>query len=126
MKPPTERQLEVLRLAALGYPNPQIGRELWLSESTVKTHLREATKNLGAKDRTNAVVIALLEGWLQREPTDTGYDVKVVAPSKCGTNKGYVAHRARGEKPCRPCLDGHNQYQRGWLARTTQPVAVAS
>jgi DNA-binding NarL/FixJ family response regulator len=51
----TPRELEVVRLAAHGATNRQVARELNISESTVKYHLRESMHKLGAKDRTEVV-----------------------------------------------------------------------
>ena len=51
----SERELEVVRPVARGATNPQVARELYLSESTVKYHLRTAMRKLGARDRTELV-----------------------------------------------------------------------
>jgi DNA-binding NarL/FixJ family response regulator len=51
----TGRELEVVRLVARGATNPQVAQELYVSESTVKYHLRVAMRKLGAKDRTELV-----------------------------------------------------------------------
>jgi two-component system, NarL family, response regulator DevR len=59
-----DRELQVVRLAARGGTNPQIARELYLSESTVKYHLRIAMRKLGAKDRTELVYRASTQGLL--------------------------------------------------------------
>lgn len=56
----TERQLEVLFLAIKGKPNKIIGRELNISESTVKTHLSVAFRTLGVQNRTEAVFMAAM------------------------------------------------------------------
>ena len=50
----TSRQRDVLKLIAEGLSNAQIARRLYLSESTVKQHLRAAYKLLGVKDRKEA------------------------------------------------------------------------
>ena len=50
----TPRQRDVLKLVAEGLSNAQIARRLFLSESTVKQHLRAAYKVLGVKNRTEA------------------------------------------------------------------------
>ena len=52
------RQADVLRLLALGKPNKVIARELDISEATVKVHLLAVFRALGARNRTEAVVIA--------------------------------------------------------------------
>lgn len=55
----TPREQEILALLAQGRNNEQIARELHLSLSTVKSHLRTAYRKLGAGDRTQAVLQAL-------------------------------------------------------------------
>ena len=52
------RETEALRLAARGYTNQQIARELLISVSTVKKHLRNVISKLGVSDRTQAAVRA--------------------------------------------------------------------
>lgn len=51
------RQREILELLAGGLSNAQIGKQLYLSESTVKQHLRSAYKLLGVKNRTEAAKV---------------------------------------------------------------------
>lgn len=58
------REVAVLELAARGRTNREIGRELHVSETTVKTHLLRAYDKLGVNDRTAAVVTALEQGLL--------------------------------------------------------------
>jgi DNA-binding NarL/FixJ family response regulator len=53
------RETEILRLVASGLSNPAIGRELFIGEATVKTHLLHAFEKLGVKDRTRAVTKAM-------------------------------------------------------------------
>lgn len=60
----TQRELEVVRLVAGGATNPQVARQMYLSESTVKYHLRIAMRRLGAKDRTELVYRATKLGIL--------------------------------------------------------------
>ncbi|MBT1674253.1 response regulator transcription factor [Curtobacterium flaccumfaciens] len=55
----TPRELDVLRLVAQGNSNPAIGRALFLSEATVKTHLGHVFEKLGVNDRTRAVTRAM-------------------------------------------------------------------
>ncbi|SBN62952.1 two component transcriptional regulator, LuxR family [Curtobacterium sp. 9128] len=55
----TPRELDVLRLVAQGQSNPAIGRALFLSETTVKTHLGHVFEKLGVSDRTRAVTRAM-------------------------------------------------------------------
>ena len=58
------RETEVLALVALGHSNPQIARQLFLSEATVKTHLLHAFEKLQVSDRTRAVTKAMELGLL--------------------------------------------------------------
>ncbi|MDQ1668229.1 MAG: hypothetical protein QOE40_290 [Actinomycetota bacterium] len=51
----TERELQVLRGMGRGCSNAEIGKELYLSEDTVKTHARRLFRKLGAADRAQAV-----------------------------------------------------------------------
>ena len=58
------REAEVLRLVARGLTNADIGRELFISEATVKTHLLRAFNKLDVADRTAAVTTAMEHGML--------------------------------------------------------------
>jgi DNA-binding NarL/FixJ family response regulator len=58
----TERELQVLRGMADGKSNAEIGRELFVSEDTVKTHARRLFRKLGARDRAHAVAAGFRTG----------------------------------------------------------------
>ncbi len=58
----TPRELDVLRALASGGTNAEIGRELFISEATVKTHLLRVFVKLGVDDRTSAVTTAVQRG----------------------------------------------------------------
>jgi DNA-binding NarL/FixJ family response regulator len=58
----TERELQVLRGMADGKSNAEIGRELSVSEDTVKTHARRLFRKLGARDRAHAVAAGFRAG----------------------------------------------------------------
>jgi len=64
----TLREHEVLQLIAMGKTNMEIGRCLFISEGTVKTHVNNILSKLGASDRTNAVVTGLRRGIIALEP----------------------------------------------------------
>ena len=54
----TERELEVLRLIAQGLSNAEIGHALFISETTVKTHVTRVLQKLELRDRAQAIVLA--------------------------------------------------------------------
>ena len=60
----TDRELDVLRLAARGLTNRAIGHELGISHRTVQGHLASIYGKLGANSRTEAVTEALRRGWI--------------------------------------------------------------
>jgi DNA-binding NarL/FixJ family response regulator len=58
--PLTKRELEILRSVAEGHTNARIGRDLWVTEQTVKFHLSKIYRKLGVANRTEASRYALL------------------------------------------------------------------
>jgi DNA-binding NarL/FixJ family response regulator len=58
----TERELDVFRLIARGRSNAEIGRELYISDTTVKTHITHILQKLNLRDRVQAVVLAYETG----------------------------------------------------------------
>jgi DNA-binding NarL/FixJ family response regulator len=65
----TDREVEVLRLAAKGMSNRDISRELCISIRTVQTHLSNVFNKLGVGSRTEAVVLGLRKGLFSLEET---------------------------------------------------------
>lgn len=61
----TARELEVLQQVAGGNRNRDIASRLYIAEETVKVHVKHIMEKLGAKDRTEAVAIALRRGIIQ-------------------------------------------------------------
>lgn len=61
-RPITPRQLDVLRLKAHGLSDRQVAAQLWITENTVKHHLKLILMNTGCRNTTQAVVLAVREG----------------------------------------------------------------
>lgn len=79
----SSREVAVLQLAASGLTNNRIGAHLHLAVDTVKTHLRRAFVKLGARDRAQAVAVAIARGYL--------------VPHEDGTITVPAAHQEGGE-----------------------------
>jgi DNA-binding NarL/FixJ family response regulator len=58
----TPRELEVFRLITRGLSNAEIGRELFISDTTVKTHVTRMLQKLDLRDRAQAIVLAYQTG----------------------------------------------------------------
>ena len=65
----SEREMEVLKLAAKGITNREIARDLVISVRTVQGHLHNTFEKMGVGSRTEAVVRALQKGWLTVDDT---------------------------------------------------------
>jgi len=70
MRALSERELEVLRMLARGRSNAEIGRDLFISEATVKTHLTRVLTKLGVRDRLQAVIRAYEVGLIEPRSRD--------------------------------------------------------
>ena len=64
----SERERDVFRLMAEGMSNGEIGQELYISETTVKTHVTHILQKLGLRDRVQAVVLAYQTGIFEESP----------------------------------------------------------
>ena len=82
----SEREREVLALAARGHPNKEIARALWITERTVKGHLTRIFRKIGVADRTQAAL------WAQRN--------RLAEPQFAG-GAGVVASLAQSFEPPR-------------------------
>jgi DNA-binding NarL/FixJ family response regulator len=65
-EPLTDRELEVIRLAARGYTNKAIGMQLGISDRTVQGHLAHIFDKMHATSRTEAVMRAVSLGWISQ------------------------------------------------------------
>ncbi len=63
-EPLSERQRDILRLVADGLSNREIAARVHLSELTIKSYVEELLKQLGARNRVHAAVLAIRRGWL--------------------------------------------------------------
>ena len=61
----TSREVEVLARAAGGNRIREIGRQLFISDDSVKSHLKQVMHKLGARDQTNALCIAARRGFIR-------------------------------------------------------------
>ena len=68
----SERELAVLRALARGLSNKEIGRELWVTEQTVKFHLRNIYRKLELANRTEAARYAYRHGLVDAPPSGDG------------------------------------------------------
>lgn len=83
IKPPKEldalsvREHEILRLIAKGLSNAEIGQRLYISDTTVKTHVTHILQKLNLRDRVQAVVLAYQTGIFE---TDTRGQTALTTP----------------------------------------------
>jgi two-component system, NarL family, response regulator len=63
----TDRQAEVLQLVAAGKSNQEIAEQIFISEGTVKAHMRSILRKLGARDRAQAIGVALKRGLIRAD-----------------------------------------------------------
>ena len=68
----SEREAEVFRLIARGLSNGEIAQELFISETTVKTHVTHILAKLDLRDRVQAVVLAYQAGLFEPDPSAPG------------------------------------------------------
>lgn len=61
--PLSEREMEVLKIAAKGMSNKDIAQELFISERTVQAHMRSIFNKLGVGSRSEAILYGLKKGW---------------------------------------------------------------
>jgi PAS domain S-box-containing protein len=86
--PLSTRQVEVLRLVAVGASAAEMADELSISEATVRTHVKNILERLSAKNRAQAVALAMGNGLLG-DPREHGISVAPIRPRR----------RPRGRRP---------------------------
>lgn len=84
-RPLSHREKQVLNLVVLGYTNREIADQLYLAESTVKTHLSSAFRKLDARSRAEAVAKIV-------DP-DVGYGMAILGTAGVATPPGRAAPR---------------------------------
>ncbi len=63
----TRREMDVMKALLQGYSNKEIARELVISERTVQTHLSNIFSKMDVNSRTEAVLVALRDGWVTQQ-----------------------------------------------------------
>lgn len=106
----TNRERQILLLAAEGHSNAQLAQMLWVTEQTVKFHLSNVYRKIDVSNRTEAARWAQLHGLLEVAPLDVEGDAVVSAPrlvpvgahssdtttmARTNGRNGEVAHHAR-------------------------------
>ncbi len=69
--PLTGREIEILDWVSKGTSNKQIARHLSISDQTVKNHITSILRKLNANDRTQAVIMAIQQGWVKLDSSDS-------------------------------------------------------
>jgi DNA-binding NarL/FixJ family response regulator len=64
----TRREMDVMQALLRGYSNKEIARELVISERTVQTHLSNIFSKMDVNSRTEAVLVAMRDGWTAQQP----------------------------------------------------------
>ena len=77
-KPLTPRELEIIGAIARGHRWHEIASDLFITQSTVKTHVRNAMKKLGARTQAQLVAIALVSGML--DPASAVGEARSIGP----------------------------------------------
>jgi two-component system, NarL family, response regulator LiaR len=70
VEPLTQREMEVLEAVGRGWSNKEVSEALHISPHTVQVHLASIFGKLGVKTRTEAVLYALRQGWVNLETGD--------------------------------------------------------
>ena len=76
----SKRELEVIRLIAEGFTNPQISEKLFVSPHTITTHRRNIMQKLGANNTASVVMYAVQSGWVSPNKFLFGQQVRLSDP----------------------------------------------
>ena len=95
LQPPSEAELAVLRCSAAICRAPGIGRELFLSPNTIRSHTRALYRKLGVSSRSDAVARAIAVGLLGQLITQVGNPPRTTSVPTVGTRAPSVARRSR-------------------------------
>ena len=99
--PISDRELEILRLAASGATNQQIASQLNISINTVKVHMRKIFGKIGVESRTEATIYAIRHGYVQvgdaPRPADASEAPPASAPAVVPASAAGVPEAALGE-----------------------------
>lgn len=72
--PLTPREVQIVQMVAEGLSNPEIGRELYLTADTVKSHVKRAARKLSGRNRAHVVWLAVQRGYLELPKSPHGGD----------------------------------------------------
>lgn len=89
----TDRELEILRLAAKGKSSKEMATAIFISENTVKTHLSRLYRRLGVRSRAEAVAVALATGITSTDSVDVPTKVRAHVRGGQGTVNDEVLAR---------------------------------
>lgn len=96
----SEREKEILRLAATGVSNKEIAQALAISPNTVKVHLRNVFTKIGAVSRTEAALMAVRMGLVEAGAVRTEPEEEDLPPGE--TPAPFQVHQELPPKPARP------------------------
>lgn len=132
----TAAQFHIVVRLAEGYTYEQIARRAYLSDETVKTHVKRALQARRAATSAQLVYLLHQDGLLAAngatrplffprasQPATRRRDART-GPVACGTWQGYDRHLYHGQKPCRPCSVAKNALSTVGAVRSGRRKAV--
>ena len=127
----TPREREVLDLLIRGLSNPEICRELVISEATAKTHVAKILQKLGVRDRVQAVIYAYETGLISPSPLSrvksrTRFSARHGCPRPLHIVRGWLQQSATAPSRHRGQRDPARRRRGAGLPRTRQPPPAAA